>query len=129
MRRHRLRLFARVVLVVWTLSASLAAAQICLEATELHYGGARVSNDRAAAGAVTGHGDAGQTDEDCPILPKAIVESGQTDASLDLLSAFASATSLPIQPFADAPALRAGRHRTAAFPSIPAYLAAHRLRF
>jgi len=126
MRRRSVRTIAKIVLFAWTLAASLATAQVCVgtPASHVHWHDHSAYESDAAAR----HGDPADSDDDCPLLPPAALDTESVDSVLKLLLAFGGAPSLHVHPVGETLTAQAGRVPLAAPARIPAYVVAHRLR-
>jgi len=126
MRRRSLRIIAKILLVAWTLAASVAAAQVCVGTPASHVRGH--DHSASAVDAAGDHSHPGDSDDDCPLLEPAAVDSESGDGALKLPLALAGAPLPYIYLAVETLALRAGWDTPAAPVHIPAYLVAHRLR-
>ena len=126
MRRRRLRTIAKIVLFAWTLAASLAAAQVCVGTPASHVH--RHDHSAHKSDTASQHGDPADSDDDCPLLPTAALDTESADSVLKLLLAFGGAPALHVHPVGETPTAQAVQLPLAAPARIPAYVVAHRLR-
>jgi len=121
-----MRAIAKLVFFAWLFSTSLAAGQLCLESPASHVQPVEHAAHRADA---TGdHGYPSDSDDDCPLLPDATVDTGSADPAHDLSDAVSIAPVLHIHLAVDCGVRRDVWKRAAELVHLSALAVAHRLR-
>lgn len=126
MRRRRVRAIAKLVLFAWLFSSSLAAAQLCLESPAAHVQLPERAVHRVDA--PDDHGNPAESDEECPIFPDTMVDTGSADPAHHLSHAAAVAPVLHLHLAVGCGVLRNASKHTAEPVHLSALVVAHRLR-
>lgn len=126
MRRRRMRAIAKLVLFAWLFSSSLAAAQLCLESPASHVQLADGATHRVDTPG--DHGNPADSDDDCPVLPDAAVDTWSAEPAHDFSDAVAVAPVFYLHLAVGCGSLRNAWKRTVDPVHLSALVVAHRLR-